>query len=59
MDSLTRELFLDFDIVVNLKMDLCAPGLLAWAKDQGVRYSGVSQVVDLLEGSGQGMPGEH
>eukprot|EP00975_Prorocentrum_lima_P051377 10762045-Prorocentrum_lima.AAC.1 len=26
-------------------MGRCAPGLLAWAKDQEVRYSGVSQVV--------------
>eukprot|EP00975_Prorocentrum_lima_P056374 11819392-Prorocentrum_lima.AAC.1 len=60
MNNLNKEVLLDFNIVVNLVMDLCAPGLLAWAKDREVHYSGVSQVVDLLgQGAGQEMPGEH
>eukprot|EP00975_Prorocentrum_lima_P051405 10767177-Prorocentrum_lima.AAC.1 len=35
-----KELLLDYNNVVSLKMDLCALGLLAWAKDQDTHYSG-------------------
>eukprot|EP00975_Prorocentrum_lima_P015273 3236461-Prorocentrum_lima.AAC.1 len=34
------EFHLDYNLNVNPKMDLCGPGLLAWAKDQEVHYMG-------------------